>query len=56
MTDAVPPSTALVFDQSDKHNSTSPSAIQLKNGYETISTTDRRNKPTWKRWMNWHLW
>lgn len=32
MTDVVPPSTALAFNQSDKHNSISPGAIQMKNG------------------------
>jgi len=46
MADVVPPSTALAFDQHDKHNSTSPSAIQVKVGKrKSVLKTDVINQP-----------
>ena len=56
----VPPSMALAFvtKMSKKRTSTSPSTIQVKQWWKTVSTEAklRHNKPTLKRWRNcWHI-
>jgi len=53
MADVVPPSTDLAFDRSDKHNSASPSAIQIKMGKrQSVLKTDVINKPEKGEWID----
>ena len=41
MADVVPPSMAFVTKRSEKHKSTSPSAIQMKNWWKTFSIEEK---------------